>query len=80
MARPPRETVSVPTVPEAEEESPYEICHLELLAALKVEDFFGSKIVWPVALEVVAVGSSVDQTYLCMLAFAAEIKHLFTYP
>lgn len=80
MARPPRETVSVPTVPEAEEESPYEICHLELLAALKVEDFVGSKIVCPVALEVVALGSSVDQTYFAMLAFVVKIKRSRTYP
>lgn len=62
MASPPRVTVSVPTVPEAEEESPYEICHLEVLEALKVDDFSGLKIVCPVALEVVDLGSFVDQT------------------
>lgn len=45
MASPPRVTVSVPTVPEAEEESPYEIFHLDVLEALKVDDFAGSKIV-----------------------------------
>lgn len=68
MTSPPMLTVSVPTVPEAEEESPYEICHLEDLEALKVDDFVGSKIVCPVALEVVDLGSCVDQTYFATLA------------
>ena len=54
-------TLSVPTMPDAEEESPYEICHLELFCSLYVEDFVGSKIVWPVPCERTLEGRSVDQ-------------------
>ena len=35
-------TWSVPTVPDAEDESPYEICHFKPLESLYVEDFLGS--------------------------------------
>jgi hypothetical protein len=44
IVSPPIVTLSVPTVPEAEEESPYEIFQLEPFWFLKVEDFEGSKI------------------------------------
>ena len=62
MTSPPMLTSSVPTVPEAEELSPYEIFQLEPAVFLNVLDFFGSKIVW-LPLEVVLLGSSVDQIY-----------------
>ena len=38
----PRTTLSVPTVPEAEELSPYEIFHVDPELALKVDDFVAS--------------------------------------
>lgn len=38
MVKPPMLTLSVPTFPEAEEPSPYEICQVEFAAVLKVED------------------------------------------
>lgn len=62
ICKPPIETTSVPTVPEADEESPYEIFHVEPVDFLNVEDFFGSKMVWPVAPEIVALGRDVDHT------------------
>jgi hypothetical protein len=37
----------MPTVPEAEDESPYEICQLDPLWFLKVDDLEGLKMVWP---------------------------------
>jgi hypothetical protein len=55
-------TLSVPTLPDAVEESPYAIFQVEPLVALKVEDFFGLKIVCPVPWLCVELGSSVDQT------------------
>jgi len=60
MTRPPTLTLSVPTVPEAEEPSPYVICHVEPGEFWKVLDLEGSKTVWPVV--GVELGSSVDQT------------------
>ena len=53
-------TLSVPTVPDAEELSPYEIFHEEPWVFLKVVDFEESKTVCPVVL--VEDGSSVDQS------------------
>jgi len=60
----PRVTVSVPTVPEAEEESPYEIFHFALFTTLNDEDLEGSKILCPEAtpLDLVAAEREVDQT------------------
>jgi hypothetical protein len=45
---PPIVTLSVPTDPEAEEESPYEIFQVSPLEDLNVLDFEESKMVWPV--------------------------------
>jgi hypothetical protein len=56
-------TLSVPTVPEADDESPYEIFHVDPFCVLNVEDLEGSKIVCPVPWDWVDAGSSVDQTY-----------------
>ena len=42
IVSPPIVTLSVPTVPDAEEESPYEICHFEPFATLYVDDLVGS--------------------------------------
>lgn len=63
MANPPMVTVSVPTVPDAEDPSPYEISQVELLDDLKVEDLAESKIVCaPLPWAWVAAGRRVDQT------------------
>lgn len=61
MVNPPIVTLSVPTSPEAEELSPYEIFHCEPVEALKVDDLEGSKIVWPEVL-LIESDNSVDQT------------------
>jgi hypothetical protein len=62
IVSPPSDTLSVPTVPEAEEPSPYEIFQVEPLDVLKVEDLLESKMVCPLLWLWVAFGSSVDQT------------------
>lgn len=45
MVNPPMVTLSVPTSPEAEDWSPYEIFQVEPVCFLNVDDFLGSKIV-----------------------------------
>jgi hypothetical protein len=45
IVRPPTVTLSVPTVPEAEDWSPYEIFHVDPAILLKLEEFVASKIV-----------------------------------
>lgn len=63
IVRPPIVTLSVPTVPDAELESPYEICQLSPEEVWNVEDLEGSKMVWPdPSWEIIDDGSSVDQT------------------
>lgn len=52
--------MSVPTVPDAEELSPYEIFQEDPEVALNVLECLGSKMVWPLA-EDTLEGSSVDQ-------------------
>jgi hypothetical protein len=61
---PPMEILSVPTVPEAEEPSPYEIFQVEPLMALNVEDLVESNIVCPLPWLWIDWDSSVDQTYI----------------
>jgi hypothetical protein len=65
MVSPPSVTLSVPTVPEAEEESPYEIFHEEPELALNVLDLLESKITCPEDFPWLWIEelSSVDQTY-----------------
>ncbi len=63
MVRPPRVMSSVPTVPEAEDASPYEIFQVEPLWFWNVLDLAGSKLVWPAPYWLVMEeGSSVDHT------------------
>lgn len=71
MTRPPTLTTSVPTVPEAEEPSPYEIFQDEPEEFWNVLDWVGSKMVWLVP-DVVAEGSSVDQS--CTTVSAGFVK------
>jgi len=68
----------VPTVPEAEELSPYEICQLDPALFLNVLDLVGSKMVWLPA-EVVLFGSSVDHIY-CFVSSTTQVIHGLTYP
>lgn len=65
MVRPPRVTSSVPTVPEAEDESPYEIFQVEPLWFWNVLELAGLKMVCPVPYWLVMEeGSSLDQTLI----------------
>lgn len=50
MARPPTVTTSVPTVPLADDWSPYEICQVLPEASFHVLLLEGSKMVWPACL------------------------------
>jgi hypothetical protein len=51
----------VPTVPDADDESPYWICQVEPELFLNVLDFEELKMVWPLPWDWVLLGSSVDQ-------------------
>src|SRR4051812_6281444 len=63
MVKPPMVTLSVPTVSDVKELSPYEIFHFEPGWLWNVDDFFGLKILW-VTLPCCCTtddGNSVDQ-------------------
>src|SRR5436190_1508851 len=63
MVRPPMMTVSLPTSPDAEDLSPYEIFHVYPRSLLKVDDLDGSKMLWPAPCDFTRAGSSVDQSF-----------------
>ena len=54
---------------------------MEPFTFLNVDDFVGSKIVWPVPWDLVEAGSSVDQTYFnSQLVFSQKRQEDSTYP
>lgn len=67
-------TLSVPTVPEALEPSPYEICHLSLGWLTKVLELAGLKMLWLEPDDCVEDGSSVDQTCRVSVMFSKPVN------
>ena len=60
----------MPTVPEADELSPYEIFHEDPLMFLNVLDLLESKTLWPVVL--IDLASPLDQIYMCCVSWLGK--------